>query len=76
MKEFPNVFRKKLGELPMNVPKMKILLSENAVPYRVSRARQALLRFQKATEKTVDVLVRSKVIVPEDDPQNWCALGF
>ena len=33
MKEFPNAFREKLGELPMNMPKMKIILSENAVPY-------------------------------------------
>ena len=73
MKEFPNVFREKLGDLPMNVPKMKIVLSENAVPYRVSTARQVPLRFQSAAKKTVDDLVRSKVIIPADDPQDWCA---
>ena len=39
MKEFPNVFCEKLCEMPMNVPKMKIALSENAVPYHVSTAR-------------------------------------
>ena len=60
----------------MNVPKMKIVLSENAVPYRVSTVRQVPLRFQSAANKTVDDLVRSKVIIPEDDPQDWCALGF
>ena len=76
MKEFPNVFREKLGELPMNVPKMKIVLSENAVLFRVSRTRQVPLRFQSAANKTVDDLVRSKVIIPEDDPQDWYALGF
>ena len=75
MKEFPNVFREKLGEMPMKVPQMKIVLSENAVPYRVSTARQVPFRFQSAANKTVDDLVRSKVIVPEDDPQDWCALG-
>ena len=61
---------------PMNVPKMKIVLSENAAPFRVSTARQVPLRFQKASDKTVDDLVPSKVILPEDDPQDWCALGF
>ena len=30
MKEFP---RAKLGDLPMNVPKMRIVLSENAIPF-------------------------------------------
>ena len=69
-------FREKLWELPMNVPKMKIVLSENAVPYHVSMARQVPLRFQSAANNTVDDLVRSKVIIPEDDPQDWCALGF
>ena len=39
MKEFPTVFRDKLGELPMNVPKIKIALAENAVPYRISTSR-------------------------------------
>ena len=76
MKEFPNVFRETLGERPMNMPQMKIVLSENAVPFRVSTARQVPLRFQKAADKTVDDLVCLKVIVPEDDAQDWCALGF
>ena len=40
MQEFPTFFRDKLGELPMNVPKMKIVLAENAVPYRISTSRQ------------------------------------
>ena len=60
----------------MNVPKMKIVLAENAVPYRISTSRQVPLRFQRAAEKTVEDLVRLKVIVEENDPQDWCALGF
>ena len=35
IKEFSNVFRDKLGDLPMNVPKMRIIMSENAIPFCV-----------------------------------------
>ena len=76
MKEFPSVFRDKLEELPINVPKMRIVLTENAEPFRISTARQVPLHFQEAANKTVEDLVRSKVIVKEDDPQDWCALGL
>ena len=76
MKEFPTVFRDKLGEMPMNVPKMKIVLAENTVPYRISTSLQVPLRFQRAAEKTVDDLVRLKVIKEDGEPQDWCALGF
>ena len=55
---------------------MKIVLAKNAVPYRISTSRQVPLIFQKAAEKTVEDLVRRKVIVEENEPQDWCALGF
>ena len=42
MKEFPNVFRDKLGEMSMNVPKMRIVLSENAIPFNVSASASTL----------------------------------
>ena len=71
MKEFPTVFRDKLGEFPMNVLKIKIVLTENAVPYRISTSRQVPLRFQRAAEKTVNDLVCLKVIVEENKPQDW-----
>ena len=76
MKEFPNAFRDKLGELSMNVLEMRIVLSENTIPFRVSTARQVHLRFQEAANNTVDELVRSKVIIHEDNPQDGCVLGF
>ena len=76
LKEFPNVFRGKLGELPMNVPKMRIVLSENAIPFQVSMATQVPLHFQEPANRTVEDLVKSKVIVREDDPKDWCALGI
>ena len=53
------MFRDKLGELPRNVPKIRIVLSENAIPFRISSARQVSLRFQEAANKTVDDLVQS-----------------
>lgn len=76
MKEFPTVLRDKLGEFPMNVPKMKIVLAEKAIPSRVSTSRQVPLRFQRYAEKTVDDLVHLKVIIEENEPQDWCSLGF
>ena len=76
MKKFPTVFRDKLEEFPMNIPKMKIVLAENAIPFRVSTSHQVPLRFQRAAEKTVGDLVHLKVIVEENEPQDWCALGF
>ena len=76
MKEFPTVFWDKLGELPMMVPKMKIVLTENAVPYRISTSQQIPLRFQRAAEKTVDDLVCLKVILETNDPQDWAFLSL
>ena len=55
---------------------MKIVLGENAVPYLISTSRRFPLHFQRTVEKTVEDLVRLKVIVEENDPQDWCALGF
>lgn len=44
----------------MSVPKMKIVLSENFVPFRTSIARQIPLRFQGAADKAVGDFVKSK----------------
>ena len=66
MKEFPALCRDKFCELPMNVPKMKIVLAENAVPFKVSTSRQVPLRLQKTADKTVfsKVLTRFQTIPP------------
>ena len=55
---------------------MRIVLSENAIPFRVSMARQVPLCFQEPANRMVEDLVKSIVIVREDDPLDWCALGF
>ena len=56
MKEFPNLIRDKLCDLPMNVPKMRIVLSENDIPFRVSTARQVPLRFQCHSDRAMFIL--------------------
>jgi transposase InsO family protein len=76
MDEFPSVFRDELSTQPMNVGEMKIHLSPNYVPYRVSTPRQVPLRFQETAEATVKDLIASKVITREMGPTEWCAPAF
>ena len=76
--DFPSVFVEKLelGQSPMNVPEIKIHLTDPYIPYRVSTARQVPLRFQTMAEKIVADLVKARVIEPESDPMEWCAPVF
>ena len=60
----------------MNVPEMKIHLTDPYVPYRVSTARQVPLRFQTMAEQIVQDLVKARVIEPESEPTEWCAPAF
>ena len=60
----------------MNVPEMKIHLTDPYVPYRVSTVRQVPLRFQTMAEQIVTDLVKARVIKPEYDPTDWCAPAF
>ena len=76
MDEFPSVFRDELSTQSMNVGEMKIYLSPNYVPYRVSTPRQVPLRFQDTAEATVQDLIASKVITREMGPTEWCAPAF
>ena len=66
--DFPSVFVEKMDKSPMNVPEMKIHLTDPYVPYHVSTARQVPLRFQMMAEQIVTDLVKAKVIEPEADP--------
>ena len=76
LEEFPQVFQDSLGEAPMNVPKMKIHLTKDNVPFRISTARQVPFRFQEAATRQTQALLDAGVICKEPDPQPWCALGF
>ena len=66
----------KLGKSPMNVPEMKIPLTDPYVPYCVSTARQVPLSFQAMAEQIVTDLVKAQVIEPKADPTEWCAPVF
>ena len=74
--DFPSVFVEKLGKSLMNVPEMKIHLTDSYVLYRVSTARQVPLRFQTMVEQIVQDLVKARIIEPESDPTEWCAPVF
>ena len=74
--DFPSVFVEKLSKSPMNVPDMKIHLTDPYVPYRVSTARQVPLRFQTMAEQIVKDLIKAQVIEPESEPMEWCAPAF
>ena len=74
--DFPSVFKDKLGEALMNVPKMSIHLTENYVPYRISTARQVPLRFTDPAEKVVSDLINARVIMPVSEPTELCAPSF
>ena len=60
----------------MNVPEIKIHLTDPYVSYRVSTVRQVPLRFQTMAEQIVEDLVKARVIEPESDPTEWCAPAF
>ena len=57
----------------MNVGKMKIHLSDSAIPYRVSTPRQIPLRFQETARSSLQDLIDAKIIVQETDPTDWCS---
>ena len=70
------MFKDELGEVPMNVPKMSIHLTENHVTYRIFTARQVPLRFTNPTEKVVTDLINARVIMPVSEPTELCAPAF
>ena len=74
--DFPLVFVDKLGKSPMNMPEMKIHLTDPYVPHHVSKARQVPLRFQTMVEHIVTDLIKAQVIEPEVNPTEWCAPAF
>jgi hypothetical protein len=60
----------------MQVPEVSIYLKDNPVPYRVSAPRSIPLRFQEAANTAIQDLISSKVIVPCDEPTDWCSPAF
>ena len=60
----------------MNGKPVHIHMKPNAVPFRISVARQIPLRFQELAEKSIQHLLDSKIITKCDVPTEWCSPGF
>ena len=73
---FPTVFGDSITETPMVGEPVHIHLKENAVPFRISVARQIPLRFQEAAETSIKQLLDAKIITRCDTPTEWCSPGF
>ena len=75
MSVFFSVFSDSLDNKPMCANNMKIYLKENSVPYRVSSPRPIPLRFQEPAISEITKHIASGVIVPFDEPTDWCSLA-
>ena len=60
---YPTVFQDTLDSKPMLTEKVHLFLKPNAVPYRVSAARQIPLRFREPAEACIKELLAKQVIV-------------
>ena len=74
--KFPEVFRDSLLPDPMVGDPVSIKLKEDAVPFRMSVARQIPLRFEEPANKVIQGLIDNNVITPCHEPTDWCAPGF
>ena len=73
---YPTVFRDAITETPMVGSPVHIHLKPNAVPFRISVARQIPLRFQAPAEQSIKQLLDARIITPCDTPTEWCSPGF
>ena len=55
---------------------VRINLKDNSVPYRVSAPRLIPLRFQDPANSEIAMYIASSIIVPCDDPTEWCSPAF
>ena len=76
LREFPSVFRDTISENPMVGPPVHIHLKDNAIPFRVSVARQVPLRFQEKADVAIQQLLDAKIIAKCTNPTTWCSPGF
>ena len=60
----------------MLTEKVHLFLKPNAVPYRVSAARQIPLRFREPAEACIKELLAKNVITPCHTPTEWCSPAF
>ena len=73
---FPTVFSDTLDNKPMCAQRMKIYLKDNSVPYRVSAPRPISHRFQEPANAELSKYIASGIIVPCEEPTDWCSPAF
>ena len=76
LNSFPHVFSDTLDDKPMCAQKMHIHLKEGCIPYRVSAPRPIPLRFQEPANAEIAKYVASGIIIPCDEPTEWCSPAF
>ena len=70
------VFSDSLDNKPMHTQHMRIHLRDNCVPYRVSALRSIPLRFQEPAASEIAKYIASEIIIPCDEPTEWCSPAF
>ena len=73
---FSDVFSDILDNKPMCAEKMKIYLKQNAAPYRVIAPHPIPLRFQEPVNSEIARYFKSGIIIPCDEPKDWCSPAF
>ena len=73
---FSLVFSNSLDNKQMCANDLKIFLKPNSIPYHVSSPRPIPLRFQEAANAKIAKHIASGVIVPCDEPTDWCSPAF
>ena len=60
----------------MCAQRMRIYLKDNSVPYHVSAPRPIPLRFQEPANAEISTYIASGIIVPCEEPTDWCSPAF
>jgi len=76
LEQYPNVFSDQLGLEPMAGGPVAVHLKPNAIPYRVSVARQTPLRFQAPADEAILELLKKGVVAKCEEPTEWCSPAF
>ena len=74
--KFPSVFQDSLTEVPMHTDPVHIHLKYDAIPFRVSAARQIPLHFREPADAGIQELIKKKVLAPCHIPTEWCSPPF
>ena len=77
IKDFPDVLNDELDPKPMITDSpMRIHLKDDAIPKKVTTARRVPLRYEAEANRTVQKLIKRKVIAPVSKTTEWCSPAF